>query len=669
MSEGIYRLRVEERCGMKSKVGLVQINNSFSGQSYLPLSVGFLQAYAELSLTVRERFEFQLPIYKRVRVEHAVSLLQYTDIVLFSVYAWNIRLSLEIARQVKEQHPRCLIVFGGPEVPDRCSDFLLSHRFIDLVCHGEGEQVTLQVLEKFEARDWSTVPSVSFVDQDGSVVTNPKVTRLKSLAEIPSPYLKDVFEPLMLANPDEHWIVLWETNRGCPFSCTFCDWGSAIQTKVTTFEMDRLLSEMDWFADHHIEFVFVADANFGILPRDLEIAEYVAAKKRAVGYPHAFSVQNTKNATERAYRISKILSDGRLSKGVNLALQSLDPVTLKSVKRDNISVESYGELQRRFTRDGIETYTDLIIGLPGETYESFEDSVSEVIGNGQHNRIQFQNLSVLPNAEMADPEYMKRYGLQTVESTINNVHGAPSVEEVEEKQFLVIASDAMPREDWVRTRAFAWMTAFLHFDKIFQIPLVVLQSISSLPYRTFLEAFMSDSARKLPTIGGLVSFFEEKARDIQQGGSEYCLGIDWLPISWPADEYNFIRLCFDDTLADFYREAEILLSDLFHEHGVNLSPDILRDAILLNRSLIKRPFMDGSVEVKLSYNIWECYRGVLRGEDTDLLKKESMYLIDRSTERWVSWDEWCREVVWYGHRRGAYFYGNQAVHTEISGHH
>ena len=159
---------------------------------------------------------------------------------------------------------------------------------------------------------------------------------------------------------------------------------------------------------YFIEYIFCCDANFGILSRDVDIASCVAETKKRCGYPQALSVQATKNATERAYNTQKILADAGLNKGVDIALQSMDPTTLKSIKRGNISTETYQELQRRFTRDNVETYTDLILGLPGETYESLTNAVSTIIDNGQHNRIQFNNLSVLPNAEMGDPEYQKK---------------------------------------------------------------------------------------------------------------------------------------------------------------------------------------------------------------------------------------------------------------------
>ena len=310
-------------------VGLVQINNSFSNQNYLPLSVGMLQAYVQKHISRPDHCQFLLPLYSRIPVEEAVQNLLEADIVFFSTYVWNARISLEIARRLKRRQPNVLIVFGGPHVPEKDQNFLKKNSFIDVACHGEGEQVALALLERYESRDWTDVPSVSFLNEGGCVVTNPKAGRVKELGQFPSPYLEGVFAPLIEANPSENWIGLWETNRGCPFACTFCDWGSAVASKVYSFDIDRLYKELEWFAEHKIEFIFCCDANFGILKRDVDLANYAAKTKKQYGYPKALSVQATKNATERAYLTQKILADSGLNKGVDIALQSMDPNTLK----------------------------------------------------------------------------------------------------------------------------------------------------------------------------------------------------------------------------------------------------------------------------------------------------------------------------------------------------
>ena len=74
-------------------VGWVQINNSFSGQSYLPLSVGFLQAYAQHHACSPEHYRFLPALYRREPVFRAVHKLSEADLIGFSVYVWNRNLS------------------------------------------------------------------------------------------------------------------------------------------------------------------------------------------------------------------------------------------------------------------------------------------------------------------------------------------------------------------------------------------------------------------------------------------------------------------------------------------------------------------------------------------------------------------------------------------------
>jgi radical SAM superfamily enzyme YgiQ (UPF0313 family) len=653
------------------RVGLVQINNSFSGQNYMPYSAGLLQAYAMKNARHPQRYDFQLPIYSRIPVAKAVEQLKDADVVGFSTYVWNIRISLEIARRLKALKPEMLIVFGGPQVPDRSEAFLREHRFIDFAVHGEGEAVFLAILENFPSRTFEQVPSISFVRADGSFQLNARAERLHDISVIPSPYLSGMFDPLMAANPQEKWLILWETNRGCPFKCTFCDWGSAIAAKVSQFDLERLLREVDWFAGNKIEFIFCCDANYGMLKRDYDITKYVAETKQKLGFPRALSVQNTKNGTERAYKVQKLLSDAGLNKGVAIALQSVDEHTLEAIKRENISTESFQELQRRFTRDRVETYSDLILGLPGETYDSFADGVGNVIDNGQHNRIQFNNLSILPNAEMGDPAYQKKYGMVTVETKIINIHGSlkeTEEEEIFEVQDLVVATTSMPHAEWVRTRAFCWMTALLHFDKVMQIPLVLVRDLCDIGYREIVEAFLGGRADRYPVIADIKRFFVDKARDIQAGGAEYCHSAEWLDIFWPADEYVLIKLCVEGRLDRFYAEAESLLAELTEARSSGLPRELLHEAVRLNRQLIKLPFQRDDIEVETSHNVWEYYRAVLVGDRVPLEDRACVNRIRRSQAVYETWTDWYREVIWYGNKKGAYLYGNDAAERELAGH-
>jgi radical SAM superfamily enzyme YgiQ (UPF0313 family) len=659
-------------------IGLVQINNSFSGQNYLPYSVACLQSYARANLATPGDFNFLPMIYRRMPVRDIVDRLANADVVGFSTYVWNSQISLEAARRLKRRKPELLVIFGGPHVPDQPEDFLRANSFIDVAVHNEGERTFTEILSRFPSRDWGGMSGVSYLCPDGQFVGTPPVERMRDLEELPSPFLNGMFSDLMRANPQEEWIGLWETNRGCPFKCTFCDWGSATAAKVTKFELERLNREVDWFADHEVKYIFVCDANFGIQKRDVDIAEYVANIRKTTGFPHGFSVQNTKNATERAYQSQKILADAKLNKGVALSMQSLDPTTLKNIKRDNISLETYFELARRFTADKVETYSDLILALPGETYDSFCNGVDKLIRLGQHNRIQFNNCSILPNAEMGNPEYLRRFGIKTVRSEIINIHGSRDEldDDLPEIQDLVISTDSMPPEDWRRTRMFSWMTAFLHFDKLFQLPLMVVHEMSGLSYREIIEGFLT-APREYEVIGEVRALFEREAHSIQQGGPEYVYAEEWLGIYWPADEYMFIKLTVENKLERFYEEAGRLLARLVEASLCVLDPPMRRlveggimDAVKLNATLVARPFARDDIRVSCRYNVLAFCDALRRGEPIPLREEPADVEIQRSKSYYADLQDWCREVVWWGNKKGAYLYINRLmpVEPELSGH-
>ncbi len=687
----------------KITVGLCQINASFSGVSYLPYSVGLLEAHARKNLPEIDKYEFMPPIFARESVDSAVKKLLPCDVVYISLYVWNNNLALMIAKELKKLKPEVVIVVGGPHVPDkykshtqnkqitpvfigiknskstrtppellRTETYLRENPYIDIAVHGEGERVSTILLQNLHG-DWSKIPSISYLDKEGYIVQTEKISRLKELDEIPSPYLEGTFDSLIKSNPDTKWITVWETNRGCPFSCTFCDWGSAIASKVYKWELERAYREMDWFAAHQIEFIFLADANFGILNRDIDIAKYCARTRELTGYPKAITVSNTKNATDRSYQVQKIFAEAGLAAGASLSMQSLDPGTLKDIKRDNISLDSYNEIQQRMKQDGVASFTDIVIGLPGETYETFANGVDQLIRNGLHDRILFYDLTILPNAEMADPGYRKKFGMETVNAKTINIHGSRKEiqNDVPEFQEVVVATAAMPRPDWARVKAFSWTAAFLHFDKILQIPLVLMHELAGIKYRELIELLSEakfGNPRKFPTLNKIHGFFIEKARSIQAGGEEFCHSKEHLDMWWPSDEKILIELATNDELPGFYEEAYFALKNILKISGKTEFDNALRESVILNEALLKLPFLNGTVKVKLEHNIWEFYKAAVRSEPIPLVKQRSVISINRDIEKWNSWNDWCRFVVWYGSKQSAYLYGNKSVRVQIAGH-
>ncbi|MGN7611096.1 B12-binding domain-containing radical SAM protein [Magnetococcales bacterium HHB-1] len=644
-------------------VGLVQINNSFSGACYIPLTAGLLQAYAEKFLPQDKKYQFLTPLFQRIPVDDAVDHLIKADIVGFNLSLWNFQLSMAIIKKLREKRSDQLIICGGAHVSERSEEFFQTSPLVDIAVHAEGEATFCEILNRYPNQDWSNLAGISYKDHQQKVHKNERRERIKDLSIIPSPYLSGTFEPLMKENPNIEWLGLWETNRGCPFQCTFCDWGSLTQSKVHRFDMERIYKELDWFSEKKVEFIFCCDANFGILKRDMDIVKHAAENKKKHGYPKALSVQNTKNASDRTFETQQILSDSGLNKGVTLAMQSMSSQVLLNVKRQNISIKAYENLQQRFQKNQIATYSDLLIGLPGETFESFIDGVDHLITNGQHNRIQLINLTVLPNSEIGDPEYQKKFGIQTVTTKILNHHGVfdTNKETIYETQELVIATDTLPPDMWKKTRVFSWMTSFLHFDKVLQIPLIVLHQSTGISYRDMINAFLQTDHDTYPLITEIKDFFDQRALEIQSGGSEYVHSKEMLDIWWPDDEYQWIRLSKEDKLTPFFKEAEQCLTDLLNKKGLKFSKTALEGALELNLKMLKQPFISEDLEITLKHNIFELYQSVLKGEPIDLKEEHSCYRLLRKQKNWDNWTSWCKEVVWFGNKKGDYLYDAQRV--------
>ena len=693
--------RVVPKLAKKIKVGLVQFNTSFSEQYYFPLAVGMLQSYAQKHLAHPEDFEFRPMIYKFPEtIEETSEKLSDCDMAIFSSYVWSEQHSLAVARDYKRRKPNGIVIFGGPQVPDSkkqfrrvrttelnpeelhrkrmnfTPDFHRAYPFIDVAVHGEGERIFKMILEQIaidNRRDKSQIPSASYLDNNGVFRFNAKLERMKNheLADTPSPFTTGVFDALMNANLDQKWILMYETDRGCPYQCSYCDWGGATEDRISRFPMEQIYADIMWAGERHIPYAFLCNANFGILERDVQIAEFFAESKAKFGYPEGVSTQNAKNPKKHTIEALKVLEKAGLNKATVMSQQSLNPATLKAVRRDNMKLDEYYAMQRQLAAEGVYTMTDIILPMPEETNQSIVDGISALITNGQHNRIQFNNLSILRNTEMGDPEYQERYNMKIVRTKIINGHGKKnaSVSGIDEYQELVVGTNTMPEPDWIKTRVLCWMINLIYFNKLLQIPIITLHEVYGIPYGRIFESFVLNPrlSHNLPVFSGILNFFEKTACDMQNGTQEeFIHSPEWLDIWWPPEEYIFIKLCVEGKLEQFYKESEMIIMG-FMKSDKSISP--ILDAVKLNKSLIKIPFQTEDLEILLSCNVWDIYRQVLLGQTYEFKLGTYQYTIDRTTETWNSWNEWCEKMVWWCNRRGAYLYGNKNPHQEIAGHH
>ena len=205
-------------------VYLVQVNwsdttGNTSGM-WLPYSVGSIWAYCAAVPEINDKYYLADLTFLRSQFDSALATMFEPEVVGLSTYVWNEQFNLQFAEQVKIRWPKTLIVFGGPQVPDRSEGFFEAHPQVDILVHGEGEKSFASILlERSKSiPDYSAIPGCT-LNIDGDSVKTIERQRISQLDELPSPYLKGVFERIMHSYPNADWNTVIETNRGCPYGC------------------------------------------------------------------------------------------------------------------------------------------------------------------------------------------------------------------------------------------------------------------------------------------------------------------------------------------------------------------------------------------------------------------------------------------------------------------
>ncbi len=426
---------------MKRKVYFFESNVPMDKVIYLPLVSGILQSYAQTFPALDEAYEFMPYIFMRDTPANMIKDVQDPFMMCFSVCIWNHQLSLEVARLVKLMWPQCIIVFGGPQV---LKDDQTRYPFIDHIIQEEGEKKFVQLLG-------SLVAIGNRIDCSGH-----------NLSNYPSPYTLGLYERYFKDYPDVKFQAIVETNRGCPFTCTFCYWGQGFEEKkVRHHDLHHVREEAEWIGKNKVPYVFMADANFGMYDRDYEVAKIYVETKEKYGYPERVRVCYGKNKTENVYRVAKLMHEGGIGKAVTLARQSNSEVALQNIRRANIKLSTYDDLRDRYQADGIPTYTEIILGMPGETKASFMEGINEIAGTPT--QLFIYHCTVLPNTEMAGADYIAKHGIKTVRVPLTEIHGAiRHPEYVVEYEDVIIGTATMPMEDWIECAIFSWMTQLQH---------------------------------------------------------------------------------------------------------------------------------------------------------------------------------------------------------------
>ncbi|MGW7533027.1 KedN5 family methylcobalamin-dependent radical SAM C-methyltransferase [Amycolatopsis sp. NPDC054798] len=400
------------------RVWLVQQGVWAMSLESMPLASGYLKATALRDERVAAAAEIEIRNFDGGATLFGMANELFADgapdVLAFSVLGWNYREFAALAETFKHLNPDGWAVFGGNHVSGQAERVFGMHPYVDVVVNGEGEftfrDLLLARLDRTPVRSLHGVDGISFRDETGAVTTTKDRPRIENLDDIPSPFLTGAIPLTGKDGRFRYDVALLETNRGCPYKCSFCYWGGAVGQRVRAFSRERLRQEIEIFAQHEVHTLVLCDANFGMLPIDLEFVEDVIESRARHGYPKSIETSWAKNKSAVFYKIVKAMKDAGLHSSFTLALQTLDEDTLDLMNRRNMKVNDWESLAEWLGKEGLDCYAELIWGAPGETVETFMKGYDRLAGHVS--RVAVYPMLILPNTTYhAERE---RFGLVTV---------------------------------------------------------------------------------------------------------------------------------------------------------------------------------------------------------------------------------------------------------------
>lgn len=367
-------------------------------------------------------------IYVEDIIEHIIS--NNTEILCISTYLWNHKICHLIAKEAKKKNPNIIVIQGGPHQGHN-KQFFDEHPYIDYLCYatGHGEDFLAELLPQL-----TKYGKVINPDKIPHLISRDHISTAKnskfgfsdlSIIESNLDYIIDLIDLAREKKVDLR--LTYETTRGCPYSCTYCEWGGGIGGKVSAKSIETVKKDIDLMSMLKIQMIDIVDANFGILDRDIEIINYLRDNKKKYGCPTSIRVYGlAKVKREKKEKIlESILSCGLKTGDLPIPIQSLDPAILKNIKRTDLTTEENVAMVKKFkTRypdRGI--FLEFIMGLPGHTLNHFYEEMDIIQDTNGWTSSERYTLFLLPDSEINSEFQRKLHKIQSVKIAGNSWGG------------------------------------------------------------------------------------------------------------------------------------------------------------------------------------------------------------------------------------------------------
>tara|TARA_B100000900_G_scaffold386406_1_gene376853 strand:+ start:3847 stop:5964 length:2118 start_codon:yes stop_codon:yes gene_type:complete len=436
----------------------------------IPINIGFIGSYAKKKFGEKvsiELFKYPDDVIKQINNDPP-------DVIGFSNYSWNSNLSEYVASLAKKINPNIITIQGGTNFPHQSNLqelFLRNRPFTNFHTLFEGEKSFSNIIERIFNSNFekekifnSPIDGVVFIHPDSKKFIQGKyIDRIKDLDEIPSPYLNGMLDKFF----DGYLTPFIETNRGCPFTCSFCHTGSNYYHKLNKFSKDRVENEINYIGkkagELKISNLHMADVNFGMYPQDRLTCEFLKKSKEKYGWPRQIMATTGKNSKDRVMEITNILGD---MFSINMSMQSMDEQVLKNIKRANIKLDHMIDVNNHLIEQGRSTKAELIVGLPGETKKTFLNGLDNVL-NSNSTSVTIYTLMMLHGTEFKNPEYRKKFGYKGKFRIVPLNFGNYQNEKIFDYEEVGIQTKDLSFEDYLYLRVIALLVESLHNGRPF----------------------------------------------------------------------------------------------------------------------------------------------------------------------------------------------------------
>lgn len=541
----------------------------------IPLNIAYIAVY------VKERFktEVDVKLFKYPKELEREIKSSPPDILGLSNYSWNEHLDYVFFKMAKRLNPDVTTVMGGPNIRTErkgVEKFLLANTIVDYYILFEGEEPFGYLVEKLlEGKHLSKPPlgCAGLVNEQLHLELLDFKKKPRKI-DLPSPYLTGILDEFLL-NPK--MMPLFETNRGCPFGCSYCTWGISALSRVRQRPLDVVYEELDYVAAKsakQVNWIF-CDANFGILKRDTMIASKLRQIMDEKKFPINIVLWHSKNTSDRNIEIAKIIKNN----SGYIAIQSTDPEVLKNCGRGKIDPIHIKKQIRYYKENSFEVVTDILIGLPGETAQSHSNSLKEAFDMG-FGGIMPYNIRMLPGSQYESQKDRDKYRVQTKFRPIFGAYGEYDGYRVFEFEESVRATKDMTESELERFKIIHWLIYFSWNAGVLKGPLRFAQRHGVNPVDVLCQLYPSKS----PLLTALFEKMEKESMD------------EWFDTKEEMIQYYQSQVHFDEMMDGFVKLNSLWVARVYQDATM---VSVLLDELV---SIINEAITIENVEI---FKVWD----------------------------------------------------------------